>query len=121
MAMRSVFRFSPWATALPVLLCGCGPSRPTTVPVSGTVLLDGEPVESAAVIFSSVEGGRPATGITDAQGRFRLRTFDGNDGVLTSCGSAQALNGLLAPCLRPAAPDGRTDAMHPARPGFEHG
>jgi hypothetical protein len=62
---------------------GCGGSdRPATAPVSGVVLLDGNPVEGAAVMFMPVAGGRPAQGLTDAQGKFALTTFETNDGAL---------------------------------------
>lgn len=63
-------------------LAGCGPSRPPTAPVEGVVTLGGQPLEGAAVTFTPVEGGRPATGATDAQGRFRLSTFDPGDGAV---------------------------------------
>jgi hypothetical protein len=46
------------------------------------VTLGGQPLEGAAVTFTPVEGGRPATGATDAQGRFRLSTFDPGDGAV---------------------------------------
>ena len=61
---------------------GCwGSDRPRVVAVSGTVLLGGEPVEEAGVTFTPT-GGRPATGRTDAQGRFSLTTFDPGDGAI---------------------------------------
>lgn len=71
--------------ALPLCVAalpGCGPSRPPTAPVEGVVTLGGQPLEGAAVTFTPVEGGRPATGATDAQGRFRLSTFDPGDGAI---------------------------------------
>ncbi len=33
-------------------------------------------------MFVPVAGGRPAQGLTDAQGKFRLMTFDENDGAI---------------------------------------
>jgi hypothetical protein len=60
------------------LVAGCGgPSQ-----VRGRVLLDGAPVSGATVTFMPVQGGRPASGITDADGRFRLMTFKKEDGIL---------------------------------------
>lgn len=60
-----------------VSLAGCGAKFPL-VPVSGTVRMDGEPLAGAFVVFSPVEpaAGSPriATGMTDARGRFSLRT-----------------------------------------------
>lgn len=65
-----------------VLLAGCGPSRPTTLPVRGTVTLDGQPVEGAQVMLVPDEGGRPGQGITDGAGRFTIGTFTASDGAL---------------------------------------
>lgn len=64
-------------------LAGCSRSdRPPLAKVSGVVLLDGAPVEGAAVMFMPVAGGRPAQGSTDAQGKFQLTTFDTHDGAI---------------------------------------
>jgi len=63
------------AIALAALL-GCGQKGPRLVPVTGTVTLDGQPVADAGVLFMPVEGGPPASGTTDQQGRFRLRTVN---------------------------------------------
>ena len=55
---------------------GCD-GRRTPVPVSGTVTLDGRPVEGATVTFHLLgddKEGRPATGQTDKTGTFRLTT-----------------------------------------------
>jgi len=40
------------------------------------------PVAGAAVAFSPLAGGRRATGVTDAEGRFRLTTFRPGDGAV---------------------------------------
>lgn len=61
---------------------GCGPGRPKTLPVTGVVTLDGKPLEEASVLFAPEGGGRPATGLTDKEGRFRLGTFVPGDGAL---------------------------------------
>jgi len=53
---------------------------PALVPVSGTVTLDGQPLGSAAVMFTP-PAGRPVTGKTDAQGKFSLFTNSPGDGV----------------------------------------
>lgn len=56
-----------------VALCGC--SEPPTVLVRGTVTHDGQPLEGATVTFiNGKESGRPAFGVTDAQGRYELST-----------------------------------------------
>jgi len=55
-----------------VLLAGCGSDG--LVPVKGRVLLDGQPLDGAAVLFEPEGGGVPATGVTDASGGFTLAT-----------------------------------------------
>lgn len=75
---------------------GCGSGRPKTVPVTGVVTLDGKPVEGANVTFYPDTGQsagtaqpkktdqvtRPATGTTDKEGKFTLKTFEPGDGAL---------------------------------------
>jgi hypothetical protein len=50
--------------------------------VTGSVTLDGQPVDGATVAFYPDEGRRPARGITDASGNFELMTFKSGDGAL---------------------------------------
>lgn len=51
---------------------GCGRSGPAVEFVEGLVLLDGKPLEGAAVGLTPIDGkGLPATGRTDAAGVFR--------------------------------------------------
>lgn len=55
-------------------MIGCGSAE--FGPVSGTVTLDGEPVDGARVITQSTdtsEGSQGSYGITDKQGRYELR------------------------------------------------
>ena len=61
--------------------CGGGSSNPATAPVTGTVQLNGQAVEGATVTFVGEASPRPATGITDAQGKFTLTSFKPNDGA----------------------------------------
>jgi hypothetical protein len=80
-AAKRVFRRAPWILAawLAVVSPGCD-RHPTRVPVSGTVLIDGEPLRQGNIEFVPKEG-RPSTGrITE--GRFTLTCFEGNDGAL---------------------------------------
>jgi hypothetical protein len=74
---------------------GCSDGRPKRSPVSGLITYHGKPVEGAQVTFFP-KGGRPATGSTDANGRFKLFTFDLNDG---------ALLGEHVVCIRKYVPD----------------
>ena len=70
--------------AFPLLVAigvvGCGPSRPATTRVTGTVTMNGQPVADADINFIPAAG-RPASGRTDADGRFSLTTFVPGDGV----------------------------------------
>ena len=63
--------------ALSILLLsssGCGgPSdQPELGQVSGTITLDGKPLGGVAVVFQP-DNGRPATGVTDKDGKYELR------------------------------------------------
>ena len=69
------------ALALLVVLSGCG--REKTVPVSGTVTLDGEPIGPGTIIFTpTTEGALSAMGSFGTDGRYQLSTFDPNDGAV---------------------------------------
>lgn len=57
-------------------------ARAKTVPVSGVVTLDGKPVEAATVVFFARSADLAATGSTDAEGRFVLRTYEPGDGAI---------------------------------------
>jgi hypothetical protein len=65
-----------------LLLAGCGPRRPTTFPVTGTVTVGGKPVAGATVLFQPVGGGVPGRGVTTADGGFTLTTFEQGDGAI---------------------------------------
>jgi len=73
---------------LVLLFAGCGgsavdPDRTETVPVTGTVTHNGEPVEGASVTFMAQSAdGRGASGTTDASGEFTLTTFEPGDGAI---------------------------------------
>ena len=65
-----------------VMTVGCGgQSVVETVPIAGVVTLDGEPLAEALVTFHP-ENGRPASGITDEEGRYELQYKDGIAGTL---------------------------------------
>jgi len=79
-------------TAAPVLmvsLVGCSSedkwtkNLPETVPATGVVTLDGEPVEGASVVFAPVPPDQyPANALTDSSGRFELKAFPSKDGAV---------------------------------------
>lgn len=70
------------------LLVGCNssesPDWKDRVPFSGVVTLDGSPVEGATVLLQSTDTppNAPATGLTDASGKFTLTTHTDNDGAI---------------------------------------
>lgn len=66
-------RFARAACGLLLLsVCGCGTGdRPELGEVTGTVTLDGQPLIGVIVMFTPDEG-RPATGQTDAFGKYEL-------------------------------------------------
>ncbi|HMO85216.1 MAG TPA: hypothetical protein PKC18_09885 [Lacipirellulaceae bacterium] len=66
---------------LPALLTGCSDGRPTRVPVSGIVTIDGQPLPYGNIKFVP-SGARPSAGKIDENGRFKLTCYDGDDGVV---------------------------------------
>lgn len=76
-----------WAVVVVIglLATGCAPpevERPDTTGVTGTVTLNGEPVEAATVTFVADGEGQDAIGRTDANGKYTLTTFGGSDGAI---------------------------------------
>ena len=61
--------------------CGSGADRPSTAKTEGTVIFENQPLEGASVSFIPANG-RPASGFTDANGHFILRTFEAADGAI---------------------------------------
>src|SRR3954471_8972112 len=84
------FRFCLSSSLIVLFIAGgCG-SRPTRVPVSGKVLIDGEPLTYGAVVFSPT-GGRQSSGVIDKAGHFTLTCFEPNDGALIGTHHVQVL------------------------------
>lgn len=74
----------PWALVGTVaigLLAGCG-DGPELAPVSGTVLLDGQPLIDALVLFTPIGGGRPSAARTDEHGEYELIFTESHSGAL---------------------------------------
>ncbi len=73
---------------LVLLVTGCGPSRPETVPVSGMVTVDGKAPPGPGLIYfitrEAAEGfdRRPATAEFDATGHYTAKTFVPGDGLM---------------------------------------
>ena len=64
-----------------VVATGCSDGRPKRVPVSGKVLIDGEPLKFGAVMFVP-DTGRASSGTLNADGHFVLTCYSDNDGAL---------------------------------------
>lgn len=89
-----------FALLLFAALFGChrAVSGPATVEVSGTVTLDGSPIEGANVVFYPGSGGDDSRlasqAVTDAQGRFRLSTHVGGGKFKSGIVPGQYLVGI---------------------------
>lgn len=61
---------------------GCGSDSPKTVPVTGKVSYNGQPVTSGTLmLIPAGEGGYGATGQIQSDGTFQLTSFKPNDGA----------------------------------------
>ncbi len=70
--------------ALLIPLSGCGGGDDGRVDVSGSVTLDGKPVEGALLAFMGGGGGALATASTDKAGKFQVRAAVGANKVTVS-------------------------------------
>ena len=64
-----------------ISLTGCSDGRPGRVPVSGKVMIDGQPLTNGFVRFHT-PGHRMAQGGLDSEGRFQLSCYAENDGCV---------------------------------------
>ena len=80
MNIRSVSVFClVWALTVPCFM-GCGSDRPPLGKVEGTVLYDGVPIKSGAIIFT-VSGTRDASSIIEGGAIKNVMTYTEGDGV----------------------------------------
>jgi hypothetical protein len=75
----------PIALVIALALIGCGDDRPTLVPVTGKVLIDGKPVTAGAIIFHPQAGNpylkdKPSS-LLQLDGSFTMKTFPFGEGV----------------------------------------
>jgi len=101
-------------------MAGCGPpaaKTPSFYPVRGQVLLDGQPVRFAIVALSPKgvddDDGPPATGQTNANGEFNIRTMmgPGHDGAVPG----EYWISLYAPKQAPAEANGAKPTAIPQK------
>ena len=64
-----------------LLVLGCGPSTPTTCPVTGTITYTGKPLPLGTVMFVSREGPPSKPSLIDQNGRYRLEAVAGEHSV----------------------------------------
>lgn len=104
---------------LPILLiAGVGCSGGGPVAVRGTVKLDGQPLAGASVLFiAQSPGGKDATGFTDANGMFRLSTYQPSDGALPGKYKVIVQVPAAADDSAPVAASQEEAQQAPARPG----
>ncbi|MEM7475508.1 MAG: hypothetical protein AAF483_11005 [Planctomycetota bacterium] len=69
---------------LVVSTVGCGGSNkgPRTVPASGIITLDGQPVHDAAIVFTDAKGEYFAHARSDEEGKFSLNAFEYKTGAV---------------------------------------
>jgi hypothetical protein len=97
-----------------LMFLGCGgevedrwtANRETVVPVTGHVLLDDAPLEGATVNFYSETEDLTAYGLTDANGRFRLTTYEANDGAVPGKHRVTVRKVIVNTVLNPEDPEG---------------
>lgn len=63
-------------------IAGCGSDRPPLASVTGTVTLDGKPIQYVGLMFSPVDGGRPSICGTNEKGEFKAMYVRGAPGAL---------------------------------------
>jgi hypothetical protein len=76
---KSFMRYLAFGLTLFFFIAGCNQSN--MLPVTGTVTMNGQPVDQAEVIFNPKQG-RMAVGVTDSSGHFTLSTEKPNDGAM---------------------------------------
>ena len=95
--LRNCFAFAVLGCSFALL--GCGPSY---VAVSGIVTLDGQPIEGAAVVFTSDDGTKTAVGMSDSTGNFTLSS-DGKPGVVPGSYKVTVSKSAMVAGMSPAA------------------
>ena len=103
-----------------LILPACSPSQPTgdvmaTVSASGKLTLNGAPLEFYQVLFFPTDG-RPAAGITGADGKFVLGTNGTDDGAMVGTHKV-AVNWVGPPSTDPN--EGMTEFTSPPPPTVE--
>jgi hypothetical protein len=91
---------------------GCRDSRPERVPVSGQVLIDGQPLTFGNIMFMT-KGARPSSGKIREDGRFTLSCYEGENG---DDGVVPGMHQVLISASRPVAGN-KVEWLAPAKYG----
>ncbi|MBA2115191.1 hypothetical protein [Bremerella alba] len=67
--------------AIPLVL-GCGGPASTAIPISGTVSVEGQPVEGGLITFISIDGNSPAAGAVIQDGSYQSEVEPGEKKVM---------------------------------------
>lgn len=67
------------AASLLIGACGCGQRM---MPLTGVIRVDGKPIKAGATVIFTGGGVRPASGVTDDNGAFKLSTNQNGDGIM---------------------------------------
>ncbi len=76
-----LIKLLPLASIAVFVTLGCGGTGIPTAPVSGTITLNGQPIQGVELKFYPQEKIRPSVAITDAQGRYRAQFVERQAGV----------------------------------------
>ena len=77
-----MFRLVSFLILISLIITGCYGDDRGLAPVSGTVLFNGKPLPNAGIIFTpDQDNTRVGVGSTDKDGKYRLTSFQINDGA----------------------------------------
>ncbi|MGL6194218.1 MAG: hypothetical protein ACRC2T_05290 [Thermoguttaceae bacterium] len=81
--IRSISQFSIFIFLLVCVTPGCQPGNKwgKIYKVEGTVTYEGEPAQLMEVTFMPQAGGRPSTGVTNKEGKFKMQYTIRQEGV----------------------------------------
>src|SRR3990172_901473 len=84
MSPRCIFCGRAFLVLAAVVVAGCGSDGPTTIPISGEVLYNGQPMKDGIVVYlpKDTSVARQATGRIQSDGSFVLTTFKKADGAV---------------------------------------
>lgn len=73
-----------WLLLSVLAVVGCGSDGPELADVTGTVTLDGKPLQGARVTFAPESKGSPSYGMTDAEGNYSLMYSRDESGAMVA-------------------------------------